>query len=289
MNEIWPVRLFRRSILKQTKFKQITAVLGPTNGIHCLDVGSDNGVFSYLLRQQQGGTWKSADLDERSVNAMKELVKDEVYRIDGGVTSFAENEFDCVLIVDFLEHIPDDMGFMNELYRILKPGGSLILNAPHIKPGSLLMKFREAIGLTDEEHGHLRPGYTIDSFNRLLGDQFTLETTATYTKFFSKLTDSLMVFALSRLKKDKKEKKTGRGVLVTGKDLNEYKKLFKLYSIIYPFVWFFGQLDRLLVFSSGYMIIARTHSNKREPAVPTGRNHHAELPSSVKKEMGVTS
>jgi 2-polyprenyl-3-methyl-5-hydroxy-6-metoxy-1,4-benzoquinol methylase len=260
METIWPVRLFSKSILKQTKFKQITKVLGPTAGLHCLDIGSDNGVFSYLFRQQ-GGSWKSADLDERSVLAMKELVKTDVYQIDGETTPFHENEFDCVVIVDFLEHIPDDAGFMREVYRILKPGGTLILNGPNIKQG-ILMKFRQAIGLTEEEHGHLRPGYTLASFVDLLGDRFTMEENATYTKFFSKFIDTMMVVGFTGLKKYKRDKKLGRGVLITGKELEEYNKLFRFYALVYPIVWLISKLDHLLIFNSGYMLIARAHSNK---------------------------
>jgi len=260
MKQKWPVRLFSKSALKQTKFKQIVDLLGPTHQLHCLDIGSDNGVMSYLLRQQ-GGTWKSADLDERSVAAIKELVKTEVYRIDGQRTPFQDNEFDCVVIVDFLEHIPDDVGFMDELYRILRPGGSLILNAPHIKHG-LLIKFREAIGLTEDSHGHLRPGYSLQSVNDLLADGFTLEVFKTYTKFFSKLVDTLMVYAISQLKKNKREKTSGRGLLVTGKDLNEYRRIFRVYSLIYPLVWFISKLDHLLFFRSGYMLIAKASVSK---------------------------
>lgn len=283
MEAIWPVRLFKKSVLKQTKFAQIIDYLGSTDDMHCLDIGSDNGVFCYMLRQH-GGSWKSADLDERSVTAMRELVKDDVYRISGEKTPFQDDEFDCVVIVDFLEHIPNDVGFMDEVYRILKPGGTLILNAPNLKQ-DLLMRFRELIGLTDEEHGHLRPGYTIEDFKRLLGDSFTLERHNTYTKFFSKLTDSLMVFALKR---NKKEKTSGRGVLVTGKDLNEFQKLFRVYSLIYPFVWLFSQLDRLLFFSSGYMIIARAQNNKVAPLNQANTEHPIEQSHPIQK-TGVTS
>jgi len=188
-------------------------------------------------------------------------VKTEVYRIDGQNTPFQENEFDCVVIVDFLEHIPDDVGFMDELYRILKPRGSLIINAPHIKNG-LLIKFREVIGLTEDSHGHLRPGYSLDSINDLLADGFILEDFRTYTKFFSKLVDTLMVYAISQLKKNKREKTSGRGILVTGKDLNEYRRMFRVYSLIYPIVWFISKLDHLLFFRSGYMLIAKASVSK---------------------------
>lgn len=263
MEENWSVRLFSKSVLKQLKYNEIINVLGPTEGKHILEVGSDNGVYSYLFRQR-GGTWKSAELDERSVNAIKALVKTDVYRItDGEPLPFDDDEFDCVVIVDIIEHLHDDDGFVSEAFRVLKPGGLLIINAPNLKSGSLLMKFRNSVGLTDAGHGHVRPGYSLQDLELLLAEQFTLDTYRTHTKFFSKFTDTLMVIGISRLKRNKAEKTSGRGVLVTEKDLKSYKTMFRVYSVIYPFVRLISSMDRLLFFRSGYMIIATAHSNKR--------------------------
>jgi SAM-dependent methyltransferase len=254
----WPVRLFNKSVLKQRKLHEIRAQLGSTEGLRCLDIGSDNGVISYLLRQQ-GGAWKSADLDEMSVNAIRSLVESDVYQIDGGRTPFADKEFDCVIIVDFLEHIPDDAGFVEELHRILRPGGTLIVNVPHLK-NSLLRRFRLAIGQTDEKHGHLRPGYTEASLRRLLGDSFHMETAVTYSKFFSELVDTLIVYGVSLLKRGKGEH-SKKGTIVTGKDLEANPSMFQLYTLIYPVVWLLAKLDRLLFFRSGYMLIARASAS----------------------------
>ncbi len=262
MEPIWPVRLFKKSVLKQIKYQKMVDALGPTAGKHILEIGSDNGVFSYLFRQL-GGSWKSADMDERSVMAMRQLVETDVYRIaDGEPLPFADDEFDCVLIVDILEHLHDDDGFMQEAYRILKPGGPLIINAPTVKNTSLLMRFRHRIGMTDANHGHVRAGYRYDDVMRLVDGRFTLETYQTHTKFFSKFTDTLMTIAISALKRGKREKTSGRGVLVTGADMKSYQTLFRVYSLIYPFVWLLSSLDRLLFFRSGYMFIATGHSKK---------------------------
>lgn len=43
---------------------------------------------------------------------------------------FKENEFDFILCNHVLEHIPNDTKAMQELYRILKPGGTAILQIP---------------------------------------------------------------------------------------------------------------------------------------------------------------
>ena len=114
MDPQWPVRLFNKSVLKQRKLKEIALLLGETEGLQCLDIGSDNGVISYLLRQR-GGRWKSADLDDAAVRSTRELVQSDVYQIDGRRTPFGTDEFDIVVIVDFLEHIQDDLGFVGEL------------------------------------------------------------------------------------------------------------------------------------------------------------------------------
>jgi SAM-dependent methyltransferase len=253
MGESWPVRLFSKSVLKQRKFREITELLGNTEHLDCLDIGSDNGVISYLLRQR-GGTWKSADLDEKAVRSIQELVKCYAFRIDGRLTPFQDNEFDRVIIVDFLEHIETDREFIDELFRVIKPGGALIINVPHIK-NSLLRKFRIAIGQTDEKHGHVRPGYTVAGLSKLLAGRFTIVSVKTYSKFFSECIDTLITFVFGFVKR--KESTSAKGLLVTGSDLRQYQTIFRAYSLIYPMVWFFGKLDLLLFWCTGYMLIVK--------------------------------
>ena len=45
----------------------------------------------------------------------------------------ADNSFDLILCYHILEHIPDDKAAMDELYRILKPGGTALIQSPHQK------------------------------------------------------------------------------------------------------------------------------------------------------------
>jgi len=262
MDQDWPVRLFSKSVLKQRKFREITDLLGETDQLYCLDIGADNGVISYLLRKR-GGTWKSADLDEQAVQSIRELVKDGVFQIDGRLTPFQDNEFDRVVIVDLLEHIHTDADFIQELFRIMKPGGELIVNVPHIK-NSLLRKLRYVIGQTDERHGHVRPGYTVQALTELFRDKFILVSYKTYSKFFSECIDTVVTFVFGYLKKG--EKTSTKGLLVTEKDLHRYQKIFQIYSLLYPVFGLAAKLDELLFWLSGYMLIAKAQINKEKPS-----------------------
>lgn len=253
----WALQLFDKSVLKQRKFAEVTALLGDVTGQRCLDVGADNGVISYLLRRR-GGDWSSADLNAPTVAAIRELVGDEVYQIDGDALPFPDHTFDHVAIIDFLEHIPDDRRLIAELHRTIKPGGTLILNVPHLKD-SPLRRFRLLIGQTDEKHGHVRPGYSLDTLCEVLGDCFAIETAHTYSKFFSELIDTLIVFAVTTLKRGKH---SAKGMVITGSDLKANRSMFRLYSALYPVVWVFSQLDALVP-TSGYMLIVKATSSKR--------------------------
>jgi ubiquinone/menaquinone biosynthesis C-methylase UbiE len=225
--EEWALALFRRSVLKQRKLRELQGMLGSTAGLRCLDLGSDNGVVSLLLRRA-GGEWASADLTEEAVASIRELVGSDVHLVRGESLPFPDRSFDSVAVVDMLEHVPDDRAFVAELARILRPGGTVVVNTPHLKH-SALKRLRDRLGLIRLESHH------------------------TYSRFFSELVDTALNAVLARLGK----KGSAKGMVVTGQDVKRHRRLFLAYSAIYPFVWAVSRLDGLLFRSSGYMLIAR--------------------------------
>jgi SAM-dependent methyltransferase len=60
---------------------------------------------------------------------------------------FADGTFDKIIAAEVLEHIPDDMGAMAELARVLRPGGRLLASVP---------AYEWAWSDFDEENGHHR-------------------------------------------------------------------------------------------------------------------------------------
>jgi len=67
---------------------------------------------------------------------------------------FADQTFDRVICSEVLEHIPDDLGAMAELARVLKPGGTMAITVPRRGPERINW------ALSDEYHnvpgGHIR-------------------------------------------------------------------------------------------------------------------------------------
>jgi SAM-dependent methyltransferase len=46
---------------------------------------------------------------------------------------FEDNTFDLVTALDVVEHIEDDRGALRELYRVIRPGGMLMISVPAYK------------------------------------------------------------------------------------------------------------------------------------------------------------
>jgi SAM-dependent methyltransferase len=244
----WALELYGRSVLKQRKVLELSRALGPTEGLRCLDLGSDNGVVSLLLRRR-GGSWASGDLTPETVASIRALVETDVHLVDAARLPFADAAFDAVAVVDMLEHAADETAFARELARVTRPGGRRVVYTPHLKR-TLLRRVRHAIGQTDEKHGHLRPGYTPERLRELLEPAFALETRRTYSRFFTEAVDTALNWGVERLGKGS----SAKGVVVTGDDLARHRKAFRAYGLVYPFVKAASALDALVP-ASGYMLI----------------------------------
>lgn len=249
----WHIRLFKKSILKQEKFRAISKFLDTLDNKKCLDIGGDSGILSYYLRAL-GGDWTSADLGEKTVRSINELVGKNVYEIDGGKTPFPSNTFDIVVIIDFLEHIQEDKIFIQEMYRVMDDRGIIIINVPHIKKISFLYPIKKSLGLTDERHGHIRPGYTIMTLRNILCDRFRILEYRTYSKFFTQFIDAIIQFVSSTVKGGGYWRK---GIWLGSEDVKNMEKGFKFYSFLYPFTWLISRLDYLIFFTKGYNLIIK--------------------------------
>lgn len=77
-------------------------------------------IMQRILRGQPDLRYITVDLDLPGVSAHIDITK----------LAFRERSFDAVLCLHVLEHIPDDRLAMQEIFRVLKPGGWAILQVP---------------------------------------------------------------------------------------------------------------------------------------------------------------
>lgn len=252
------LHLFRRSVLKQAKLRELVALIGRSDGMQCLDIGGDSGIISLLLRRQ-GGSWCSVDLDETSVRSIHDLVGGSVARMGGRASPFRAEAFDLVVIVDFLEHVVTDREFLMDMRRILRPGGHLIVHVPHARPRAFVNRLRNAIGLTDERHGHVRPGYTLEGLQQILPSEFVIERSGTYSRACSELIETMLSFGYERMHGPASRSRgaASKGPIVTAGDAASNPRRFALLGLAYPVLWAIAQLDRLLVFDPGYRLLVK--------------------------------
>lgn len=73
---------------------------------------------------------------------------------DGKQLPFADNSFSVVICSEVLEHIPHYRTMLNEIARVLKPGGQLALSVPRAWPEKICWQLSRAYYQVDG--GHLR-------------------------------------------------------------------------------------------------------------------------------------
>jgi SAM-dependent methyltransferase len=110
----------------------------PYLGGQAIEFGAGIGNISFLVRPLV----TSLDLVEPSINLCKPLRQrfdgDEAISIshellETRIPNIKDKQYDCVVLVNVLEHIEDDIAALKGLYRILKPGGHLLIFVPALK------------------------------------------------------------------------------------------------------------------------------------------------------------
>jgi SAM-dependent methyltransferase len=59
------------------------------------------------------------------------VIDNNIQSADATALKFDNGQFDLVVANHIMEHIPDDRKALKEIYRVLKPGGSAILQVPY--------------------------------------------------------------------------------------------------------------------------------------------------------------
>ena len=128
-----------------------------------LDAGSGYGQYSWFCAK----LFKNANI--LGVDVMQEQIRDsELFskkmrlshcRFEFGdlQTITYDAQFDLVISVDVMEHVPDDMAVFRNFHRALRPGGTCMIHTPTRNPDSPHTYDDEVHSVVGE---HVREGYT---------------------------------------------------------------------------------------------------------------------------------
>jgi ubiquinone/menaquinone biosynthesis C-methylase UbiE len=102
----------------------------PVKGI-LLDVGGGTGRVSSAIRDLV----EEVVIADVSLGMLKQASRAALNPVCGGSESlpFADNSFERVIMVDALHHVVNHAESANEMFRVLKPGGLLIIEEPDIR------------------------------------------------------------------------------------------------------------------------------------------------------------
>ena len=257
----WQLKLASRSLKKREKLKQILSFINPRKDKKCLEIGCEKGVLGYFLRQQ-GGNWYHSDMDKENIAVTKSLLRDKVFLIDPKQLNFYDHTFDCVLAVDFLEHIENDELFLKEVKRILKSDGTLYITVPKSNRGPILNWLGRKLGITAGFYGHIRDGYSLAELNEKLEKlKMNIIAHSSYSSFVTEFFELLLNAGYVKFSKARRDNNIKGGISPsTSSEFKKSKRIFRVYSLIYPLLLLFSQLDRL--YQTGYVLMLKAKNKE---------------------------
>jgi len=98
-------------------------------GPRVLNAGAGAGSFSVRLAET-GFDVTSVDASSAAVDVLRRRVSGEVAQADVTALPFAAGAFDAAVLGEVLEHVEDDRGALEEVARVLRPGGVLAVSVP---------------------------------------------------------------------------------------------------------------------------------------------------------------
>lgn len=158
--ELYSRKPYRRVIAARLKFIEDEVYRIAHAADQCvklLEAGCGDGFYLGKLKGISNTTFFGLDYNILRVRRVKkENEGASLINANLKVIPFKDNIFDIVLVNHVLEHIEDDQGILKEIYRVLRPGGTMILGVPN--EGCLIARIRNNILqrsiLRDTDHVH---------------------------------------------------------------------------------------------------------------------------------------
>lgn len=120
-------------MIQETKMKIILGMIERQRNGKVLDIGCGDGKISSLIRESTGMDVHGVDISETAVErANKRGIKAKPMDVDKGNLPFSNGSFDAVFCGDLIEHIYDTEKLLDDIRRVLKGDGYVVLSTPNI-------------------------------------------------------------------------------------------------------------------------------------------------------------
>jgi 2-polyprenyl-6-hydroxyphenyl methylase/3-demethylubiquinone-9 3-methyltransferase len=129
--------------LVPARLKHFDTIVGTWRGKTVLDLGCGGGFMSEALARK-GATVIGVDPSEAAIHAAQDHAVKHALEIDykagsGENIPLADHCVDCVVCVDVLEHVAELDRVLDEVQRVLKPGGVLLFDTINRTPLAALI------------------------------------------------------------------------------------------------------------------------------------------------------
>lgn len=145
-----------REFPRTSKLFTLDMVSAALPGQNILDVGCGTGLNAEALKEK-GYDVHGVDISPVAIDQFTERgFKGKACNILEGLP-YPDNTFDFVFSSEVIEHVDDTEKFLSEIFRVMKPGGKLVLSTPNSAFWIYRMLGTFGKTVTELQHpGHLR-------------------------------------------------------------------------------------------------------------------------------------
>jgi len=165
------------------------------------DLGGYDGFISHNLNKLlPNSSITVVDVDYSGLQIAKKHGLETLYS-SALALPVKDNSIDVILCLDLIEHIRDDDKLIQEIFRILKKNGKVILTTPAGKGDLFPFMNKQRMEAIHKSWGHIRKGYSLEEIEGLFkNNNLTIKKIGKYFNLFSRYAYSFAAFMKPPLK-----------------------------------------------------------------------------------------